>query len=85
MATLVLSTVGGLFGPVGSLIGALAGQVIDRELLFKPKGREGPRLTELSVQTSSYGTPVPKLFGTLRVAGTVIWADGKLLRGAAGD
>ncbi|WP_337848141.1 phage tail protein [Sphingomonas sp.] len=75
MATLVLSTVGGLFGPVGSLIGALAGQVIDRELLFKPKGREGPRLTELSVQTSSYGTPVPKLFGTLRVAGTVIWAS----------
>lgn len=75
MATLVLSTVGGaLGGPVGAMIGALAGQVIDRELLFKPKGREGPRLTELTLQTSSYGTPIPKLFGTLRVAGTVIWA-----------
>lgn len=75
MATLVLSTVGGaLGGPVGAMIGALAGQVVDRELLFKPKGREGPRLTELTLQTSSYGTPIPKLFGTLRVAGTVIWA-----------
>ncbi len=75
MATLVLSAVGGaLGGPVGSMIGALAGQVIDRELLFKPKGREGPRLTELTLQTSSYGTPIPKLFGTLRAAGTVIWA-----------
>lgn len=75
MATLVLSTVGGLFGPVGSLIGALAGQVIDREVLFKPKGRDGPRLTELTVQTSSYGTPIPKQFGTMRIAGTVIWAS----------
>ena len=75
MATLVLSTVGGaLGGPVGAMIGALAGQVIDRELLFKPKGREGPRLTELAVQTSSYGTPIPHQFGTMRVAGTVIWA-----------
>ncbi|WP_422056202.1 phage tail protein [Sphingomonas sp.] len=75
MATLVLMTVGGLFGgPVGAMLGSLAGQAVDRELLFKPKGREGPRLTELAVQTSSYGTPVPRIFGTLRVAGTVIWA-----------
>lgn len=75
MATLVLTTVGGLFGgPVGAMLGSLAGQAVDREILFKPKGREGPRLTELAVQTSSYGTPVPRIFGTLRVAGTVIWA-----------
>lgn len=75
MATLVLSTIGGAVGgPIGAMVGALAGQVIDRELLFKPKGREGPRLTELAVQTSSYGTSIPKLFGTMRVAGTVIWA-----------
>jgi hypothetical protein len=31
-------------------------------------------LTELAVQTSSYGTQIPKLFGTIRVAGTVIWS-----------
>lgn len=75
MATLVLSTVGGAFGgPIGSMIGSMVGQYIDRELLFKPKGREGPRLTELKVQTSSYGTAIPRLFGKLRVAGSVIWA-----------
>lgn len=75
MATLVLTAVGGLIGgPIGAMLGGLAGQSIDRELLFKPKGREGPRLTELALQTSSYGTPIPRLFGMLRVAGTVIWA-----------
>ncbi|WP_315761220.1 hypothetical protein [Sphingomonas sp. Y38-1Y] len=33
-----------------------------------------PGLTELAVQTSSYGSEIPHLFGTMRVAGTVIWA-----------
>jgi len=130
MATLVLGAVGGLIGgPIGAMLGVSIGNAIDRDVLFKPKGREGPRLTELAVQTSSYGTQIPKLFGTMRVAGSVIWstdliehrsksggkgrptvtsysytasfavalsarailgvgriwADGKLLRGAAGD
>lgn len=73
MATLVLTAVGSMFGPVGGAIGALIGQSIDARI-FTPKGREGPRLQDLKVQTSSYGAPIPKLFGTLRVAGTVIWA-----------
>lgn len=127
MATLVLSTVGtALGGPVGSAIGALIGQSIDQELLAPV--RRGPRVGDLAVQTSSYGTQVPRIYGTMRVAGSVvwatdlieheqtggakgqpdvsysytislavalssrpiagikrIWADGKLLRGAAGD
>ena len=75
MATLVLTAVGSVIGgPIGAAIGAVIGQTIDRNLLFKPKGREGPRLAELAVQTSSYGTAIPTLFGTMRVAGTVIWA-----------
>ena len=40
----------------------------------RPRRRQGPRLGDLAVQTSSYGTPIPKIFGTMRVAGTVIWA-----------
>ena len=75
MATLVLSTAGHIIGgPVGGAIGAIIGQQIDQNILFKPKGRRGPRLGDLAVQTSSYGTAIPKLFGTMRVAGTVIWA-----------
>lgn len=75
MATLVLTAVGTVIGgPIGGAIGALIGQTVDRTVLFKPKGREGPRLTELAVQTSSYGTQIPKMFGTMRVAGSVIWA-----------
>jgi hypothetical protein len=75
MATVVLTALGtALGGPVGAAIGALAGRAFDQAVLFKPKGREGPRLAELQVQTSSYGSQLPKLFGTMRVAGTVIWA-----------
>ena len=66
MATLVLTTVGTLVGgPIGGAIGALVGQRIDGEL-FKPKGREGPRLTDLKLQTSSYDSQIPRVFGTMR-------------------
>lgn len=75
MATLVLTTVGGLVGgPVGAAIGGILGQAVDRDVLFAPKDRQGPRLNELSVQTSSYGWAIPRLFGTVRVAGSVIWS-----------
>lgn len=73
MATLVLTTVGTLIGgPIGGAIGAVLGQQVDQRL-FAPR-RQGPRLGELGVQTSSYGQPIARLFGRLRVAGTVIWA-----------
>jgi hypothetical protein len=72
LATLVLSTVGSaLGGPVGGAIGALIGQSIDQELLG---GSRGPRVGDLSVQTSSYGTQVPRIYGKMRVAGSVIWS-----------
>lgn len=74
MATLALTVVGGAIGgPVGAMLGAAIGQQADAAI-FAPRGREGPRLTDLSVQTSSYGSHIPRLFGTMRVAGTVIWA-----------
>jgi hypothetical protein len=74
MATLVLTTVGSVIGgPLGGAIGSILGQQIDRSL-FAPKPREGPRIKELDVQTSSYGSRVPAIFGVMRVAGTVIWA-----------
>ncbi len=74
MATLILSTVGAVVGgPIGGALGAIVGQQIDSRVLG-PKGRKGPRLNELAVQSSTYGAAIPKLFGANRVAGTVIWA-----------
>ena len=74
MATLLFTALGTLIGgPIGGAIGALAGRQVD-SMIFAPGSREGPRLTELALTTSSYGTPVPRLFGRMRVAGTIIWA-----------
>lgn len=74
MATLVLTVAGTIAGgPIGGAIGAIVGQKIDQQL-FAPKGRRGPRLNELAVQSSSYGSPLPRISGIARVSGTVIWA-----------
>jgi hypothetical protein len=72
MATLVLSTVGNaLGGPVGGAIGALIGQSIDQQLLGPSRG---PRMGDLKVQSSTYGTQIPRVYGAMRVAGTIVWA-----------
>src|SRR5688572_23083792 len=74
MATLVLTAIGtALGGPLAGALGSLVGQSIDHQL-FGPGVRKGPRLGDLSVQTSSYGSPIPRIYGTMRVAGTVVWA-----------
>ena len=74
MATLLLTAVGtALGGPLGGAIGALAGRQIDGAIIGSPS-REGPRLKELDVTTSSYGSPIPLRFGATRAGGTIIWA-----------
>jgi hypothetical protein len=74
MATVVLTAVGGAIGgPIGGIIGAYVGGKIDAEI-FKAPAREGPRIKELDVQTSSYGSNIPAIFGAMRVAGSVIWS-----------
>lgn len=75
MATLVFTAVGSaLGGPIGSAIGSVIGGQIDRALLGGGQRRAGPRLKELAVTTASYGTPIPRHFGTMRAPGTIIWA-----------
>ena len=88
MATLILSTVGSMLGgPVGGAIGSLVGQSIDQQI-FAPASR-GPRLGDLAVQTPSYGTQIPRIYGTMRVAGSVIWStdlvESSQLNGAKGQ
>ena len=82
MATLVLTAIGSAIGgPIGGAIGSIIGQQVDNAV-FAPKPREGARLKELAVQTSSYGSQIPAIFGAMRVAGTVIWATDLIERRA---
>ncbi|WP_226576813.1 baseplate multidomain protein megatron [Acuticoccus sediminis] len=82
MATLVLQAagqaVGGLLGPVGAIVGraagALAGNMIDQRLFGESSTRSVGRIDDVSVQTASEGNPIPKVYGRMRLAGTVIWA-----------
>lgn len=74
MATLLFSAVGSIFGgPLGGAIGALVGRGLDGALIGGNR-REGPRLKELAATTSSYGAALPRHFGRMRVAGSIIWA-----------
>jgi len=74
MATLLLNAVGTLVGgPVGGVIGALLGRQVDAAVLGGGN-RHGPRLKELAPTTSSYGVPIPRHFGRMRAAGSIIWA-----------
>ena len=78
MATLVLSAVGGVIGgPFGVLAGAALGLQVDRAILT-PGGeaREGPRLSDVKVQSAALGAPIPLVYGRARVAGNVLWTSG---------
>src|SRR5262245_66116822 len=85
MAALVLSVAGAaagkaVFGPAGAiagrLIGALAGNAIDRALFSSRRevSQEGPRLADLEVMASTEGAPIPRVYGRVRLSGQVIWA-----------
>jgi len=74
MATLVFTALGtALGGPLGGALGSLVGNQLDRAIAGSPSS-QGPRLKELSVTTSSYGTTVPRHYGTMRSAGSIIWS-----------
>lgn len=56
---------------IGSAIGAIG------EAIFAGSDgtvQKGPRLGDLTVQTSTYGAPIPKIYGTARIAGNVFWS-----------
>lgn len=76
MATIAFQAVGTyLGGPIGGMIGAAIGGYVDQQL-FGPGDQEGPRLGDLRVTTSTYGAPIPLIYGPEnRVAGNIIWAS----------
>lgn len=76
MAQATLTIVGSYFGgPIGAAIGSAIGSLIDNQLF--PVKSEGPRLTDLSITTSSYGDYIPLLYGPQnRLAGKLMWTTG---------
>jgi len=61
----------------GAQIGMMAGGYLD-----PPKGPtvNGPRLDDLSVQTSTYGAVIPRVYGTVTVNGNVFWLENNQIK-----
>lgn len=67
-------------GPQGAVMGAQVGMGVGG-YIDPPKGPtiNGPRLSDLSAQTSTYGSPIPRIYGTVATHGNVIWLQGNKL------
>lgn len=82
MATIILQAavgfLGGFLGPVGATLGtaagAIAGYAIDRALLSGTRHYQGPRLSAPRAFSGEEGAPLPRLYGTVRTGGALIWA-----------
>lgn len=86
MASIVLGVVGSavtsatgapFFKVLGSRFGQSIGNRIDNLLLSptrKLRPLNGPRLADLGVQTSTYGKMIPVVYGSMRIAGNIIWS-----------
>lgn len=82
MATILLQAAGaylggflGTFGgAIGTAVGAVAGYAIDRALLNGTQRMEGPRLANARPFSAEEGASIPRLYGTARLGGTLIWA-----------
>lgn len=77
VGTFAGSAIGSLFGPMGAIQGAAIGYslggAVEQQYFAKGVTVSGPRLGDTTVQISSYGKPINKIYGTMRVAGNVIW------------
>lgn len=82
MATILFqaagAALGGVFGPVGAIIGraagALAGSMLDRSLINGGRTISGARLATARIPGADEGTAVNRVYGSARVGGTLIWA-----------
>jgi hypothetical protein len=90
MATMLLaaagSAIGSAFGgaflgfsaaTIGGAIGSFAGSVIDSLIIgsLAPDQRiEGAKLDDLRLTSATEGAVIPRLYGTMRLGGNIIWA-----------
>jgi hypothetical protein len=87
MARIVLTVAGNVIGnlllpglgaAIGGAIGAYVGGMVDSQLFGKTQNNvvTGPRLQDLRVQSSGYGSVIPRVYGKARLSGNVIWMRG---------
>jgi hypothetical protein len=80
MANLAIASVGALASSsigLGPSLGWMGGSFISSSLGgSKTPLVEGPRLKDLTVQTSTYGHSIPLLWGSQKLAGNLIWTTG---------
>lgn len=83
MAKLAMTAVGGIVGQavgqpgIGMMLGGMIGGYLERRGV-DPIRQEGPRLDDMHVQVSGYGLPIFRMWGTMRMAGTIIWTSDKV-------
>lgn len=87
MASILLASAGGSIGSslglgsigafAGKIIGSQIGGLIDNQIFGARRlpDQQGTRLENLAVQTSTYGKAIPQVFGSMRLAGNIIWSQ----------
>jgi hypothetical protein len=81
MASLILagagSVIGGAVGgPWGARIGWAAGAAIGNRFGQRGQVSRGPRLNDTRIQASTWGEPIPIVYGTYRLSCNLIWSGG---------
>ncbi|MGZ8927146.1 MAG: phage tail protein [Methylobacter sp.] len=89
IGTIVGGIVGGIIGffaggnvYAGAMLGMAVGGLVGGALDPPPKGPDvtGPRLGDLTVQTSSYGAFIPRVYGTIAIYGNIFWLENNALK-----
>ena len=80
MATILLPMIASSMGVTSTLalqIAGIAGGLIDQQVFGMNKRTEqyGPRMNDLQISGSSYGSPIPRVWGTYRLPGNIIWSS----------
>lgn len=68
-------------GPIGGMIGGMAGGLIGGALFGKAKR---PLINDTQLGNSSYGNPIPILYGTARLPGQMVWTTVPKVTGNSG-
>ncbi|MBN9542318.1 MAG: glycoside hydrolase TIM-barrel-like domain-containing protein [Alphaproteobacteria bacterium] len=76
-ATAYLSSYGAVAVTAGTIAATMAGGAIDDRMFGLNKIKQktiGHKLSDLYVQSSAYASIIPEIFGTVKIAGNIIWA-----------